>query len=89
MTLPRTHPLHGAVEALDNARDITISSGVLVIRALEAAGYRVVGPEPTEAMEVHVNQTLDFFLDGVPLKRLIQEAIAAAPTITETENGDV
>lgn len=47
MTLSKTHPLRGAVAAIDAY--LLDSYGEAAIRALEAAGYRVVGPEPTEA----------------------------------------
>src|SRR5690606_572948 len=74
MTLPKTHPLYGAVEALaiplfvertgllpsewyrgnldgyQDSRKQCLKSACETIRALEAAGYRVVGPESIGTM---------------------------------------
>lgn len=51
------------------------------IRALEAAGYKVVGPEPTDEMVARVNSVA--FLSPGMADELLREAIAAAPTLTE------
>lgn len=78
MTLPKTHPLYVAAQVLEkNWWDLP--NGVEVIRALEAAGYKVVGPQPTDEM-VEAGR----YYTGKASLRL---SIAAAPTITETEKG--
>jgi len=45
-----THPLYGAVEAFASKISRPKEDAEYLIRALEATGYRVIGPEPTEAM---------------------------------------
>jgi hypothetical protein len=63
-----------------------------VIRAIESAGYKVVGPEPTEAMIHDGGSALIYpsvYMGGVPEQakknalRVIRSAIAAIPTLTE------
>ena len=90
MTIPKTHPLYGAVEAMREEFDsISVYGPAYAIRVLEAAGYKVVGPEPTDEM---LCELFDGDLERVVDRTLrpwlydrLQAAIAAAPTITETE----
>ena len=108
MTIPKTHPLYGAVEALakedfekvraasysglwrswedlaEENRQHWMKTHVSAICRFEAAGYRVVGPEPTEAM---VEQAEEMYM---PMGEMIATWYGfwhAAPTITETEKG--
>lgn len=81
MTIPKTHPLYGAVEAMREEFDsISVYGPAYAIRVLEAAGYKVVGPEPTREMV-----SAGRYYTGKASLRL---SIAAAPTITGTEKSD-
>lgn len=72
------------------------------IRALESAGYRVVGPEPTEAELVAglragnpLGELVDWQRQGFDdstntreeMAQVLRAAHAAAPTVTETKKG--
>lgn len=111
MTLPKTHPLYGAVETLSDLisfRRYRVSAATLkkmdldvalkhveaealeTIRALESAGYRVVGlesiPDIAEAAGNHAWTTYKH-KGQWEWQKLLRISIAAAPTITETEKG--
>jgi hypothetical protein len=90
MTIPTTHPLYGATSALRES-EMTQAEAVAMIRTLERAGYRVVGPEPTEAMlkaayGFEYTRNADRWAPYI-FRQALSGAIAAAPTITETETG--
>lgn len=85
----------------DTVLDIE-TKAIGIICALESAGYRVVGPEPTEAELVAglragnpLGELKDWQRQGfddstntrAEMADVLRAAIAAAPTITEAEKG--
>ena len=96
-TIPKTHPLYGAVEALVKSYGRPVLPGSEVewlephfvvraidaIRALESAGYKVVGPEPTSDMVTAVSDGMEEFMLRETAEALARDTIAAAPTLTE------
>jgi hypothetical protein len=65
----------------DEARAMLRDSARDLIRPLEAAGYRICGPEPTEEMVMAAFGTQgQRYIDGGRIKEWWRDMLAAAPT---------